>query len=246
VRRRKDGGLLNISLTISPVKDAHGTIIGASKVARDITDQKGTERAIRSLNEQLKHDLAAMTHMQHLSTRLVGARDVTKLLGEIVAVAVEITGDDKGNIQLLEEGILRIVARKNFNQPFLDFFKEVHDGHAACGAALDKGGRFVIENVADSEIYNGAARGAMLDAHALGVQSTPLVTRSGEILGMFSTHYAHAGTIPERDLRWIDLLARQAADLIERHRGDHALRTSEERLRIAQSAAKIGTFDWDG
>src|SRR5262245_33668084 len=40
VRLRKDGGRLDISLTVSPVRDATGQIIGASKVARDITEQK--------------------------------------------------------------------------------------------------------------------------------------------------------------------------------------------------------------
>lgn len=40
IRKRKDGTLLDISVTISPVKDAHGRVIGASKVARDITEHK--------------------------------------------------------------------------------------------------------------------------------------------------------------------------------------------------------------
>jgi PAS domain S-box-containing protein len=40
VRRRKDGSLVDISLTISPVKNAQGTIIGASKIARNISEQK--------------------------------------------------------------------------------------------------------------------------------------------------------------------------------------------------------------
>jgi PAS domain S-box-containing protein len=43
IRRRKDGTLLDISLTISPVKDAAGRVIGASKIARDITDRKRVE-----------------------------------------------------------------------------------------------------------------------------------------------------------------------------------------------------------
>lgn len=43
VRRAKDGRLLNISLTVSPVKDRNGKIVGASKVARDITDRKRAE-----------------------------------------------------------------------------------------------------------------------------------------------------------------------------------------------------------
>ena len=40
VRRRKDGGLIDISLTISPIRNAQGKIIGASKIARDITKRK--------------------------------------------------------------------------------------------------------------------------------------------------------------------------------------------------------------
>ena len=44
VRRAKDGHLLNISLTVSPIKDLNGNIVGASKVARDITERKQAER----------------------------------------------------------------------------------------------------------------------------------------------------------------------------------------------------------
>ena len=44
VRRAKDGHLLNISLTVSPIKDQNGNIVGASKVARDITERKQAER----------------------------------------------------------------------------------------------------------------------------------------------------------------------------------------------------------
>jgi PAS domain S-box-containing protein len=52
-RRRKDGSLLDISLTISPVKDARGHIVGASKIARDITEQLRNREALRRANEQL-------------------------------------------------------------------------------------------------------------------------------------------------------------------------------------------------
>jgi PAS domain S-box-containing protein len=49
VRRTKDGRLLNISLTVSPVKDKSGKIVGASKVARDITQRKQGERELERL-----------------------------------------------------------------------------------------------------------------------------------------------------------------------------------------------------
>ncbi|HYV26265.1 MAG TPA: PAS domain S-box protein, partial [Candidatus Eisenbacteria bacterium] len=54
VRLRKDGKLIDVSLSISPIRDATGTIIGASKIARDITHEKKTERALAHAQEELK------------------------------------------------------------------------------------------------------------------------------------------------------------------------------------------------
>lgn len=60
VRRRKDGSLVDISLTISPVRDAKGRIVGASKIARDITERKEAETRIRASERQLQDLLAAI------------------------------------------------------------------------------------------------------------------------------------------------------------------------------------------
>jgi PAS domain S-box-containing protein len=53
VRQRKDGSLINISLTVSPIKDAKGRIIGVSKIARDISERQRAERDLRAVREQL-------------------------------------------------------------------------------------------------------------------------------------------------------------------------------------------------
>ncbi len=222
IRRRKDGALRNVSLTISPLRNQSGKIIGVSKIARDITEQKRAEEAIRTLNARLTEDLAAMTRMQQLSTRLIQVGGFSELLAEILDAGIEITAADMGNIQLLDDaGRLKIVAQRGFEEPFLRFFDEVQDGLAPFGRALQKGERVIVEDVAASPVFAGSpALEAMLAAQARAVQSTPLVSRTGKVLGMFSTHYRQVRRPSDRELRLLDLLARQAADLIERKRGE--------------------------
>jgi PAS domain S-box-containing protein len=72
VRRRKDGRDLHVSLTISPVRDDAGRIIGASKIARDITEKKRSERVLHDLNENLEKRVAERTgELAALNERLM-------------------------------------------------------------------------------------------------------------------------------------------------------------------------------
>jgi len=60
VRRRKDGTLIDISLTVSPVRDERGRVVGASKIARDISERKQAEARMRASERQLQDLLAAI------------------------------------------------------------------------------------------------------------------------------------------------------------------------------------------
>jgi PAS domain S-box-containing protein len=55
VRRRKDGSLIDISLTVTPIKDARGRVIGASKIARDITERKEAANRQDMLTREMSH-----------------------------------------------------------------------------------------------------------------------------------------------------------------------------------------------
>ena len=89
IRRRKDGSLLDISLTISPIKDANGQITGASKIARDITRQKSIEAEIRRANLDLEqfafsasHDLQEPLRSVKIYSELLDRRYSDKLDAE--------------------------------------------------------------------------------------------------------------------------------------------------------------------
>jgi PAS domain S-box-containing protein len=69
VRMRKDGSLLDVALTISPMKDAAGRIVGASKLARDITERKRAEEALRQAQADLAY-MSRVTTMGELTASL--------------------------------------------------------------------------------------------------------------------------------------------------------------------------------
>lgn len=59
-RRRKDGGLVDVSITVSPIRDAHDRVIGVSTIARDITERKRVERELARLADAVEHGTDAV------------------------------------------------------------------------------------------------------------------------------------------------------------------------------------------
>jgi PAS domain S-box-containing protein len=72
-RVRSDGQRITVSLTISPIKDDSGNVIGASKIARDVTERKRLEDDLRRLNP-----LAPMSNMLEVSKRANGDSEILK------------------------------------------------------------------------------------------------------------------------------------------------------------------------
>jgi PAS domain S-box-containing protein len=73
VRQRKDGSLIDISLTVSPIKDANGQVVGASKIARDISEHKRAEERqnllLREMNHRIKNLFTIAGSVVALSAR---------------------------------------------------------------------------------------------------------------------------------------------------------------------------------
>jgi PAS domain S-box-containing protein len=91
VRQRKQGSLIVVSLTVSPVKNTEGKIVGASKIARDITEQKRTSDQIATLAREAEHRsknlLANVQAMVNLSQADAVADFKKAIEGRIQALA---------------------------------------------------------------------------------------------------------------------------------------------------------------
>jgi PAS domain S-box-containing protein len=91
VRRRKDGGMIDISLTVSPIKNSAGRIIGASKIARDITERKRSQEHIallaREVDHRSKNLLALVQATVHLTKGNTAQELKAAIEGRIQALA---------------------------------------------------------------------------------------------------------------------------------------------------------------
>lgn len=200
-----------------------------------------TEKALRKTREQLVAELDAMARLHKLCTLSVSGAGLEAILGEIVDAAIAISGADFGTIELSSD--LRIVSHRGFPKWWLDFWQNVSNRQAAYGTALERGERVIVEDVEHSPSFVGTPGVEIqLKAGVRALQSTPLVSRTGKPLGMFSTHYRKPHRPDERALRLLDLLARQAADTIEHVQITSALRQSEERYRLLAEQVTDGIF----
>ncbi|HRX84019.1 MAG TPA: PAS domain-containing protein [Phycisphaerae bacterium] len=192
--------------------------------------------------QRVQRELAAMMRLHELVARLLICPDNRTAMREVLAATIDITGARMGNVQLLDPATnaLEIVAQQGFSQQFLDHFRSVGvDAGSACSRVLATGRRVVIEDVLRDPVY-APHRAIAAQAGYRAVQSTPLISRNGDVLGVLSTHYPDTCRPSQRDLRLLDLYARQAADFIERKRAERALRESEKRFHnLADTAPAL-------
>jgi len=192
---------------------------------------------------RLVEEANALKGLYDWSSRLWQTRDLNEGLIEMLRASIQMMGADKGNVQILDDrGVLIIAAQQGFDQPFLDFFKEISiDENLACARALRSGRRVIIEDVEADEKFT-PFRHLASAADFRAVQSTPLIAHNGKPLGVLSTHFCNVRRPTEHQMRMLDLYARRAVDFIERHRSEEALRRSEERYKGIYENAGTGIY----
>jgi len=167
----------------------------------------------------LRHEVHALARLQALSAELVGPGEFEPLLKKILAAAADISGTEKGNIQIYDpaKNTLRIAVHQGLSSHFVEHFAQ--DGWvASCAEAAKNLARLVVPDVEQlTDLRGTPGLEVILADNIRSIQCTPLLSRSGQLLGMLNNHYTWPGGPTPEALRYIDLLARQAAELLERH-----------------------------
>ena len=173
--------------------------------------------------------------LHQISSLLIQEGDVRALYEHILDAAIDLMRADMGSMQTFDPELheLRLLAWRGFHPKSATFWERVHlDSACTCGLALSVGCRVVV---ADIETCDSLAGTCDLDEYRRSsiraVQSTPLISRSGQLLGMISTHWRAPHQPPDGALRHLDIIARQTADLVEHCKTEALLRESEEQRR---------------
>jgi PAS domain S-box-containing protein len=224
VRMRKDGQAIYVSLTISPVRDAMGSIIGTSAVVQDITARKHAEEAL----ELQRRDTAFLDRATQLFNSTL---QLDAVLQRVVQMATEVLGESC-TINLIEEGKehLRPVATYHPDpeisrahwQVLRDNPIRVGDSASVVGLAAANGQPYLVKDVPMEVPVQHADH-----LRIYSLIAAPMIAR-GKILGVLATSIMNPPRqFTQADLRLATALADRAAPAIENSR----LYAQERQLR---------------
>jgi PAS domain S-box-containing protein len=220
----------------------------AVTIARQLAfslERRRVEEALRDSQRQLVSELAATQELHKISTHLILASDVEVLYEKILHAAVAIMRSDFASMQMFdpERGELRLLAYRGFSPTAAAAWEWVRQGSGTtCSAALAAGHRSIVPDIELSDFIAGSKDLETLRQTGIrAMQSTPLFSRAGGLLGMISTHWRRPHEPTERDLRLLDVLARQAADLIERKQAE----LTDQRLAAIVDSSHDAIFSED-
>ncbi|HEY1269088.1 MAG TPA: ATP-binding protein [Candidatus Binatia bacterium] len=234
---RPDGRKFDLLMSAGPLRDAREQSRGCVFTLTDISGLKAAEEELKRSQGQLSAELSDTKLLQRISAALVGEEDAQGLYETILDAAVAVMRSDFASMQILHPergngGGLHLIANRGFTPEAEKLWEWVnYDTASSCSAALRGARRVIITDVKKAQQPPAIPQDFYLEQGIQAMQSTPLLSRAGNVVGMISTHWRTPHDPSERDLRLLDILARQAADLIERKRAEEALRESEDMLR---------------
>lgn len=192
-------------------------------------------RADDTATEELAQELAYTRLLQSISTQLIANQPIEALYECLAAAAATLLRSDFATMQMLNperpDGLCLIAHRGLSDAAVAEWAWVPRDAPTTCGKALRTGVRVIFPDFEHCECLTGTETLAAFRQEGIrSAQSTPLYARDGRLVGMLSTHWRTPHTASERELSLLDILARQAADLIERRHAEDALRDAHDLL----------------
>jgi PAS domain S-box-containing protein len=244
IRIHKDGRRLNISLTISPVRDTDGTIVGAAKIAHDVTSSK---QAAKAFQEQAR----ALETLNRVGQMVAAQNDLDQVVQTVTDAATELCGAAFGAFfyNVVDENeeaywlyTLSGVPREAFAQFPMPRSTALFEPTFKGEGTVRSGNIRLDPRYGKNTPYRGMPPGHLPVCSYL---AAPVVSRTGEVIGGLFFGHSAENVFTERAERLVEAVAAQAAIAIDkarlfqglqreldaRRKVEEALRESESRLK---------------
>lgn len=242
IRQTKSGRLINISITVSPIRNVHGVVVGASKIARDITRQKHDEEVIRQYARRLEL-------INSIGKTISAQLDVKSILQSVTDATTQLSGaafgaffynqtDQKGESYMLYA--LSGAPREAFDKFGMPRNTEVFN------TTFEGRGIVRSDNIVSDPRYGKKAPHFGMPKGHLPVVSylaVPVTSHSGIVIGGLFFGHPDPGMFTEEHEHIVSAIATQAAialDNAKLYEEVHALNTKKDEF-IAFASHELKT-----
>jgi PAS domain S-box-containing protein len=227
VRVRKDGSLIDVELTVSPVCDAEGRIVGGSTVCRPIAERKQFEAS-------LSKRMSELTSLFQFTERLHGANSLDAVYSAALDAIEDALGCDRTSVLLFDAaGVMRFVAWRGLS----DAYRKAVDGHSPWKRDARNPAPICIGDIDLADKPDSLKK----TIKAEGIRALAFIPlfADGRLIGKFMTYYREAHSFSDDEMSLANTVARQLALAVVHQSAAEELRQSERRFRLMSEHAPV-------
>jgi PAS domain S-box-containing protein len=220
VRRCKDGRVVDVSLTISPMRDSHGTIVGASKIARDVTAHKRAQALVRRRADE-------QAALYRFTNRLYRAETVKDVYEAALDAIVDAMHCNRASILRSDrDGVMRFVAWRGLS----DDYRLTTTGHSPWTHGEANPQPVCITDIDHANLSQNIK--TMVKREGIGALAFVPLMVEGRLVGKFMVYYDAPREFDGEEIERALTLARQLGFALERMRAEQARLSIEAELRL--------------
>jgi PAS domain S-box-containing protein len=226
-RRRKDGRLVSASISISPIRDARGRVIGASKILRDTTER-------RQVEGRLKVSIQDLEALYRLVDAIGRARGRKEVCDAGVQAILSVGRADRASVLVFDDaGVMRFTSWVGLS----DGYRAATDGHSPWTRQTPDPKPLLVEDVATAASL-GDLRGVIQAEGIVSMGFFPL-EHQGRLLGKFMLYYDRPHAFSPEDLRLVATAAQHISQGLSRVLTEEAMDQLLQREQAARREAEV-------
>jgi PAS domain S-box-containing protein len=227
IRKHRSGRLIHVAVTVSPLRDASGNVVGASKIARDITERKGAEQ-----QQQCVYDLVARVNRAEAMPEIMEA--------SLDAIRRCVRADRAAVLLFDEQNVMRFKAWFGLS----DGYRAAVEGHSPWAINASDPRPIYFEDVSRAPIPE-ALRETVLKEGIGAIGFIPL-TYEKRLLGKFMIYFNEPRPISVEDLRASETIASQVSFAIIRQQSEQALEklVAERTASLREAVGQMEEFSY--